>query len=58
MHFLYWIKLYLLTIPVFFVIDMLWLGFVCALSTKPKSAICSARRSIISFRAVISHRWR
>ena len=24
----FWLKLYLLTIPVFFVIDMLWLGYV------------------------------
>lgn len=24
----FWLKLYLLTIPVFFAIDMIWLGFV------------------------------
>ena len=24
----FWLKLYLLTVPVFFVIDMIWLGFV------------------------------
>ena len=28
MGFTFWIKLYLATIPVFFAIDMLWLGFV------------------------------
>jgi uncharacterized membrane protein len=28
MNTLYWMKLYLLTIPVFFAIDMLWLGFI------------------------------
>lgn len=27
MHTFFWIKLYLLTVPVFFLIDMLWLGF-------------------------------
>lgn len=27
MNTLVWVKLYLLTVPVFFVIDMLWLGF-------------------------------
>ena len=25
---LFWLKLYLLTVPVFFVIDMIWLGIV------------------------------
>ncbi|MDX9834297.1 MAG: DUF2177 family protein, partial [Desulfobulbus sp.] len=24
----FWVKLYLLTVPVFFAIDMVWLGFV------------------------------
>ena len=28
MNGLFWIKLYLLTVPVFFLIDMVWLGFV------------------------------
>lgn len=28
MNSLYWIKLYLLSVPVFFAFDMLWLGFV------------------------------
>ncbi len=27
MNILFWLKLYLLTIPIFFVIDLLWLGF-------------------------------
>ena len=28
MHSWFWLKLYLLTIPVFFAIDMIWLGYV------------------------------
>lgn len=28
MNTVFWLKLYLLTIPVFFVIDMIWLGYV------------------------------
>ena len=28
MNTIFWLKLYLLTIPVFFVIDMIWLGYV------------------------------